>query len=190
MHICGKRYVDRVEDVTRVTVYSNQPAVELFANGKSLGTQKSDVHFFYFDVPNRGETTLTAVAGDSRDESHIRKVRVFNEDYRLKEKGAVLNWFDITEVEGHYSLNDKLGDIMKSPKGKALFFSLLKNMEQGGEASLFSVENMEPMMKMLESFTFLRMINMMGAMNVTMTKEEMLTLNQQLNQIEKENTKS
>ena len=79
---------------------------------------------------------------------------------------------------------------MKSPKGKALFFSLLKNMEQGGEASLFSVENMEPMMKMLESFTFLRMINMMGAMNVTMTKEEMLTLNQQLNQIEKENTKS
>ena len=190
VHICGKRYVDRVEEVTRVTVYSNQPAVELFANGKSLGTQKSDVHFFYFDVPNRGETTLTAVAGDSKDESYIRKVHVFNEDYRLKEKGAVLNWFDITEVEGHYSLHDKLGDIMKSPKGKALFFSLLKNMEQGGEASIFSKENIEPMMKMLESFTFLRMINMMGAMNVTMTKEEMLALNQQLNQIEKENTES
>ena len=33
----GKLYVDRVEDVTKVTVYSNQPEVELFANGVSLG---------------------------------------------------------------------------------------------------------------------------------------------------------
>ena len=39
VHICSKRYVDRVEDVTRVTVYSNQPSVELFANGESLGVQ-------------------------------------------------------------------------------------------------------------------------------------------------------
>ncbi|MBR4080365.1 MAG: DUF4982 domain-containing protein, partial [Clostridia bacterium] len=37
VHICGKRYVDRVEDVTKVTVYSNLPEVELFANGESLG---------------------------------------------------------------------------------------------------------------------------------------------------------
>lgn len=37
VHICGKRYVERVEDVTRITVYSNMPAVELFANGTSLG---------------------------------------------------------------------------------------------------------------------------------------------------------
>ena len=56
VHICGKRYVDRVEDVTRVTVYSNQPEVELFVNGESLGKQTSDVHFFYFDVPNAGES--------------------------------------------------------------------------------------------------------------------------------------
>ncbi|MBR4859095.1 MAG: glycoside hydrolase family 2 protein, partial [Clostridia bacterium] len=32
VHICGKRYVDRVEDITKVTVYSNLPEVELFAN--------------------------------------------------------------------------------------------------------------------------------------------------------------
>ncbi|MEE1284050.1 MAG: glycoside hydrolase family 2 TIM barrel-domain containing protein, partial [Acutalibacteraceae bacterium] len=31
VHICGKRYIDRVEDTTKVTVYSNQPEVELFA---------------------------------------------------------------------------------------------------------------------------------------------------------------
>ena len=85
VHICGKRYVDRVEDTTKVTVYSNQPEVELFANGVSLGKQTSDVHFFYFDVPNAGETVITAVAGECRDESFLRKVEVFNEEYRLQD---------------------------------------------------------------------------------------------------------
>ncbi len=76
VHICGKRYVDRVEDVTKVTVYSNLPEVELFANGKSLGKQSAPEHFFYFEVPNAGETTLKAVAGECTDESFIRKVEV------------------------------------------------------------------------------------------------------------------
>lgn len=53
-------YVDRVEDVTKVTVYSNQPEVELFANGVSLGKQTSDMHFFCFQVPNDGETNKSA----------------------------------------------------------------------------------------------------------------------------------
>ncbi|MBO5655059.1 MAG: glycoside hydrolase family 2 protein, partial [Clostridia bacterium] len=50
VHLCGKRYVDRVEDVTKVTVYSNLPEVELFVNGESLGKKTADDHFFYFDV--------------------------------------------------------------------------------------------------------------------------------------------
>ena len=106
VHICGKRYVDRVEETTKVTVYSNQPEVELFANGVSLGKQSSPEHFFYFEVPNNGETNLEAIAGDCKDNSFIRKVEVFNEDYRLKEKGAILNWFDIDAPEGYYSLNN------------------------------------------------------------------------------------
>ena len=99
VHIAGKRYIDRVEDVTRVTVYSNLPEVELFANGKSLGVKHAEDRFFYFDVPNEGETKLRAVAGSCSDESTIRKVEQFNETYRLKEKGAVLNWFDITQKD-------------------------------------------------------------------------------------------
>ena len=46
IHLCGKRYVDRVEDVTKVTVYSNLPSVELFANGESLGFKEAEDHFF------------------------------------------------------------------------------------------------------------------------------------------------
>ena len=91
VHMCGKRYIDRVEDVTKVTVYSNQPKVELFVNGKSMGEKTAEDHFFRFDVPNVGESTLEAVAGECRDESMIRKVDKMNEDYILilaKKMGA------------------------------------------------------------------------------------------------------
>ena len=86
VHICGKRYVDRVEETTKVTVYSNQPEVELFANGVSLGKQTSPEHFFYFEVPNTGETNLVAIAGECRDESFLRKVEVFQRRIPSKRK--------------------------------------------------------------------------------------------------------
>ena len=182
VHICGKRYVDRVEDVTKVTVYSNQPEVELFANGVSLGKQTSPEHFFYFEVPNNGGTTLTAIAGECKDESFLRKVEVFNEDYRLKEKGAILNWFDITAPEGYLSLNDKLEDILKTEGGKALFAAMMEQMAGGQQAA--SMLN-EATMQMLGSFTLLRMISMAGMTGLTVTKEQLLALNEQLNQIKK-----
>ncbi len=185
VHICGKRYVDRVEDITKVTVYSNLPEVELFVNGTSLGTQTSNEHFFYFQVPNNGISTLVAVAGDYKDTSTIKKVDTFNEDYRLKEKNAILNWFDITTPEGYFSLNDKIEDILSKPEGKEVFLSFASHL--GG---IMGTENndlmkQESMMQMLGSFTVLRMIGLLGAANVTITKEQLLELNHKLNQIKK-----
>lgn len=181
VHICGKRYVDRTEDVTKVTVYSNLPEVELFVNGKSLGKQESREHFFYFQVPNEGESILTVVAGACGDESHIRKVDTFNEDYRLKEKGAILNWFDITAPEGYLSLNDKIEDLIKTPDGKKFVMGITGKMASamGGE------EAVNKMMVMLGSFTVVRLLNLMGTTGAVMTKEELLALNAQLNQIKK-----
>ena len=186
VHICGKRYVDRVEDVTKVTVYSNLPSVELFANGKSLGVKESAEHFFYFDVPNEGETVLVAKAGECSDESFLRKVDTFNEDYRLKEKGAVLNWFDVTAPEGYFSLNDKLSDIVMNPAGAQLFKSLMgKIMTNMSSGEMAGFQLSEEMMKMLGGFTVLRMTSLMGTAGVEMTKEQLLGLNAQLNQIKK-----
>jgi len=184
VHICGKRYVDRVEDVTKVTVYSNLPEVELFANGVSLGKQESAEHFFYFNVPNAGETTLVAVAGDCRDESFLRKVETFNNDYRLKEKSAVLNWFDITEVEGCLSLNSKMSDVMATDGGRAImmgiFSAMMPQTEEAQDAS-----TMGSMMQMLGSFTVLRLVGMIGSMNINLTKEQLLDMNARLNLIPK-----
>lgn len=193
VHLCGKRYVDRVEDTTKVTVYSNLPEVELFANGKSLGKKTAENHFFYFDVPNAGETTLVAVAGECRDESHIRKVDTFNEEYRMKEKGAILNWFDITTPEGYYSLNDKLSDIMKSEDGKNLFMGLMAKMmgdpankENDGNPAGAAMANPK-MIEMMGGFTIVRLMGLLGAAGskTEVTKEQLLELNAQLNQIKR-----
>ena len=185
VHICGKRYIDRTEDVTRVTVYSNQPAVELFANGRLIDKKAAADHFFYFDVPNRGESRLTARAGGCTDESIIRKVDTFNEDYRLREKGAVLNWFDIQEVPGYFSLNDKLSEIMACPEGVQLLSSLIKQMtgSTGGKAMGF--EMTPAMMEMMSGFTVIRLAGLMGAANVKITREQLLDLNAALNRIRK-----
>ena len=202
VHICGKRYVDRVEDVTKITVYSNQPEVELFANGVSLGKKEAPDHFFYFEVKNEGVTELTAVAGECRDESKIQKVDVFNEDYRLKEQGAILNWFDIDAPEGRFSLNDKISDIMKSFRGKMWFIGvglkLKKQMNKnkkgkGGEKKSggFDVELKADggLMQMMGGFTVLRLSSMLGMANINFTKEELLKMNKKLNRIKKPKNK-
>ncbi|MGN1157957.1 MAG: glycoside hydrolase family 2 TIM barrel-domain containing protein [Agathobacter sp.] len=189
VHLCGKRYVNRVEDVTKVTVYSNLPEVELFANGESLGKITSDNHFFYFDVPNKGETTLVAVAGEYKDESHINKVDKFDESYRLVEKNVVLNWFDITEKEGYCSLNTPISDIMGTLRGKlfiagmtsSLMKQMKKNKESGEKKGGFTLN--ESMMQMIGSFTILRISSMGGMVGIEFTKEQLLDMNKKLNKI-------
>ena len=187
VHICSKRYVDRVEDIAKVTVYSNLPEVELFANGKSLGKKTADDHFFRFEVENIGETKLTAKAGDCTDESIIRKVDVFNESYRLKEKGAILNWFDIDAPEGYLSLNDKMSDVLKTPQGQAIFMGLMSKMQgTDGKVEAMGFELSADMMTMMGGFTVLRLFTLMGGMmDVKFTKEQLLGINAQLNQIKK-----
>ena len=193
VHLCSKRYVDRVEDVTKVTVYSNQPEVELFANGVSLGKKASAEHFFYFEVENVGEVKLVAVAGDCRDESVIRKVDTFNEDYRLREKGAILNWFDIDAPEGYLSLNDKMSDVISTMQGKLIFMGLVGKLmggkDKGGKDGKIKAGGFEvgpEMMSMMGGFTVLRLFTLMGGMmDVKFTKEELLDLNAKLNKIKR-----
>ena len=196
VHICSKRYVDRVEEITKVTVYSNLPEVELFVNGVSIGKQASDNHFFYFNVQNVGESTIVAQANECRDESKIRKVEVFNEEYRLKEKGAVLNWFDVTAPEGRYSLNDNMGDILKSFGGKLWFAKLglkLKKALSGkkgkkdnkAKGESMSIKLSKEMMQMLNGFTVLRLTGLVSMVGLEFTKEELLKMNKQLNRIRK-----
>ena len=200
VHLCGKRYIDRVEDVTKVTVYSNLPEVELFVNGESIGKKTAADHFFYFDVKNVGESTIVAKAGNLSDEGKIRKVDEMNMDYVLREVGAVLNWFDVVEIEGRFSLNDKIADIIKSTRGKLWLLSAgltikkkmdannkgqKKEKKSGGFEINLKGGASSGIMQMMGGFTVLRLSSMMGMMNIAFTKEELLKMNKQLNRIRK-----
>ena len=195
VHICGKRYVDRVEDVTKITVYSNQPEVEMFVNGESIGVKSAPDHFFYFDVKNVGESIIEVKAGELKDQSKIRKVEVFNEEYRLKEQGAILNWFDIDAPEGRFSLNDKISDIMSCFRGKLWFIGVGLKIKKKMDASKkgekkpggFEVDLKADggLMQMMGGFSVLRLASMIGMANVNFTKEELLKMNKKLNRIRK-----
>lgn len=199
LHICSKRYIDRVEDKVKIKVYSNQDEVELFANGESVGVQKKgEFPFFTFEVKNEGETVLTAKAGDLTDESKIRKVDSFNEDYRMKEEGAVINWFEINTPVGYYSVNDTIGDIMESFRGKlamlkigAMLLKVLKGDSQPSDepkkkkSKGTSVMGFKPSKEMLQlgyGFTVKRVISMLGG---KFTKEQILKINAILNKVKK-----
>ncbi len=187
LHICSKRYVDRVEDVTKITVYSNLPEVELFVNGESVGKKSAPDHFFYFDVKNVGESKIVAKAGEHTDESLIRKVDKFNEEYRLVEKGVILNWFDIEEKPGRLSLNSKMSDVISTVRGKLIFFKLMSKMMGGKKdepKKAMGFDVTPDMMAMMGGFTVLRLLTMAGGMmNAEFTKEDLLALNKKLSKI-------
>ena len=190
VHICSKRYVDRVEDVTEVTVYTNQPQVELFANGKSLGVMKrGEYPFYHYKVKNQGETKLVAKAGDCVDESVIRKVDTFNTDYVMKEQGAVINWFEIETPPGYFSVNDTIGDVLSTFKGKIFALKMVKIIKktlggsgEGGSMSAAGFKINKTMLDMAKGFTIKRVFMMLGG---KFTKEQILEINSMLNKIKK-----
>ena len=70
----------------------------------------------------------------------------------------------------------------------ALFGQMFGQMMGGGaskEASLGFEIDPSAMMKMMGGFTVIRLTSLMGAANVSFTKEQLLGLNAQLNQIKK-----
>lgn len=92
VHIAGSRYVDRPEKVTTVKVYTNQPKVALYANGK-LVEEKSGDKVFTFKVELNGETKLKAVAGDCTDTAKLRYVSEPNPAYKLQKSNSTsANW--------------------------------------------------------------------------------------------------
>ena len=136
-----------------------------------------------------------AVAGECKDESVIRKVEEFNEEYRLKEKGAILNWFDVNAPEGRFSLNDKMSEILSTVRGKLIFVKLMKSImggdkkdgKKGKKMEAMGFEVTPEMMSMMGGFTVLRLVTLMGGMMAEgkITKEMLLDLNAKLNKIRK-----
>lgn len=182
VHICSKRYVDRVEDIAKIRVYSNIDEVSLFANGKLVATKSSEDHFFTFEVDNIGETHIEVKADNCSDNSTIRKVDEFNEDYKLKETGDLLNWFEVNMPDGYFSINDKIANIIKSEEGKVFIINLVKELlpEQTAGA------DEEQTLMMMGNYTVQRFVGLIvPMMKMDYGRDELLELNENLNKIKK-----
>ena len=115
-----------------------------------------------------------------------------SEEYRLKETGAILNWFDIDAPEGYLSLNDKMSDVISTVKGKMIFMGLAGKLMGGkgkgkdGKMEAMGFEIGPDMMSMMGGFTVLRLFTLMGGMmDMKFTKEDLLDLNAKLNKIKR-----
>ena len=92
VYIAGRRFVDRPNAKSTVTVYTNQPKVTLYINGKEFETKTAD-KVFSFRIPVSGEMKIEAKAGSLRDEISIRKVDKPNPAYKLgKDAGNAGDW--------------------------------------------------------------------------------------------------
>ena len=131
IHICGKRYHDRLEPLTEIKVYSNQNQVTLFVDGKETETRRG-THIFKFQVPLTGLHKIRVQSGCLQDEAEFAKVDTPNPSYFASPE-KVRNWFDEAAPdtkgeEGCFSLSDTLGEIQQVPEGKALLDSMMQTM--------------------------------------------------------------
>lgn len=133
VHICGRRYVDRTEEVTEVKVYSNQPRVTLFVDGRAFCV-KEGRRIFRFEVPITGEHRIEARCGAAQtalcDEITVKKAEQPNPSYRAA-GSEVVNWFDRPDAitrEGYYSILDSMEDIKRNPAGAVIIQRMMEQV--------------------------------------------------------------
>lgn len=85
VHIAGKRMEDRTGSSTKITVYTNQPHVKLFCNGKLVGEADAD-RTVTFQLPLEAVNRIEVQAGDQKDQAVFKKVSASNPAYRLKKE--------------------------------------------------------------------------------------------------------
>lgn len=183
VHVCGRRYVDRCEDVTKVKVYSNLDSVTLLIDGKPVGT-KSGEHVFEFDVPISGEHIIKATSGEYTDEITVRRVEKPNEEYVCESKMDVSNWFDEKDEidESCFSVKDKVKDIKAHPVAGMVYAKMMEEaMKRIGDVAK-SVKIPKEMQEQMDNMTLEANLKMAGHM----IKPEMIkTLNETLQKIKK-----
>ncbi len=93
VHLCGRRYRNRAEQETEIKVYSNQPTVSLYQNGRLIETQQGD-RVFRFRITLERENQIRAVSGTWEDEMTLIRTEHADPSYRLnKRKGRKSqNW--------------------------------------------------------------------------------------------------
>ena len=163
VHLCGSRYVDRTEDVTEVKVYSNQPEVTLYVDGKQAARQDGHV-VFKFQVPITGRHSIEVRSGDCYSVMLINKVEEPNQDYHMPGRAPVVNWFDQGDDDpAFFSVNDKMADIQADPQaGEIISQMMAKGASSHGDVAE-AVKDNPALVRMMGRMTLLSMLKQAGA---------------------------
>ena len=163
VHLCGRRYADRVEETTEIKVYSNQPEVTLFVDGTAFATVSGKT-IFKFQVPITGTHTITAKADSCEDSITIRRAAEENPDYIFVKRAPVTNWFDADDLDPDcFSINDRLADIRENPRAGAIIDRM---MSQGASARgdvAEAVKDNPALQRMMGRMTLVSLLKQSGA---------------------------
>ncbi len=196
VHVCGRRYVERAEEVTEIKVYSNAEEVSLYVDGAFFEKQKAH-RVFRFSVPLSGEDTgvqtgehahtgehaIEARAAGQRDIIKVRRVEQPNPSYVFVKKQDVVNWFDREEFDPDcYSVSDTLADLRANPEAGAI----VNRMMEKGAASrgdvAEAVKDNPGLQRMMGRMTLISLLKQAGDID----EETVRQLNRVLQKIRKD----
>ena len=163
VHLCGRRYADRVEETTEIKVYSNQPEVTLFVDGTAFATVSGKT-IFKFQVPITGTHTITAKADSCEDSITIRRVAEENPDYIFVKRAPVTNWFDTDDLNPDcFSINDRLADIRENPRAGAIIDQMMsQGASERGDVADAGKDN-PALQRMMGRMTLVSLLKQSGA---------------------------
>ena len=182
VHVCGRRYVDRTEDVTEIKVYSNEQSVTLFVDGVERETAEGS-KVFKFEVPITGTHKIRAVSGACEDEITVKKVEKSNPDYIFNKQGDVVNWFDRDDFKAdHYSISDTLGELAQNEMANAIVQRLMAQASASRGDVAESVKDNPALQRMMQRMTLVSLLKQAGD---AVSEEQMKALNDALQKIPK-----
>jgi len=193
VHITSKRFVDRVDTVITVKVYSNCPEVTLYVNGIAQETKTADRIFIFNNVALQdGVNEVKVVSNEDgvvlQDVARYNRVAEPNPSYVAPETetgGVVSNWFDMPDqdlddieieeleiTDDVYSTDSSLGDLLENKETLAVLQKYLGDK--------LSEDN--PMLGMAKGMT----IEMLATMAEEIFTDKVLyVLNRELTKIKK-----
>ena len=192
VHLCGKRFVNRAGEATRVRVYTNQERVTLYDGTRIVARKErqdaAQPGVFLFDVPLHGEMYLSVVADSGgqtvRDEMTLRQVPEPDPSYQFGGAGAVVNWFDkITIDPACYSIRDTLGELEQNPGTKTIVDRMMQRaVASRGDVAKSTAGN-RALQQMMAGMTLESLLKKAGS-NV-ISPEMMQTINEALQKVKK-----
>lgn len=193
VHLCGKRFVNRAGETTRVRVYTNQERVTLYDGTRIVARKErqdaAQPGVFLFDVPLHGEMYLSVVADSGgqtvRDEMTLRQVPEPDLSYQFGGAGAVVNWFDkITIDPAYYSIRDTLGELEQNPGTKTIVDRMMQRaVASRGDVAKSTAGN-RALQQMMAGMTLESLLKKAGS-NV-ISPEMMQTINEALQKVKKD----